>query len=324
MTHLRQCIVAISALSTLMVQGVACALTADLGAVQDNTIYEHPTGSLSNGAGNNFFAGVTGGDGPGITRGLIMFDIASEVPAEAIVTSATLTLNVSMAANSLPDTIELRRVLADWGEGDSIAGGGGGRGGLATQGDATWLHSFSPGTNWSNVGGDFSGTLSAATSVGGSGSYSWSSTQLASDVQEMLFDSHLNYGWGLLGNESFLETAKRFDSRENPTVANRPVLTIEYELPGGGPGSDFDGDDDVDGDDLDRWADSYGSNSDGDADGDNDTDGADYLVWQTDFSGQASLQSSVVPEPSTAMLGVGLLSLAALNRRCNGSLCRKP
>ena len=32
-----------------------------------------------------------------------------------------------------------------------------------------------------------------------------------------------------MGNETLSGTAKRFDSRENPTAANRPLLIIEYQ-----------------------------------------------------------------------------------------------
>lgn len=312
--RIHRVVVALIALSLFADRAVA--ITANLGAAKDNTLYQHPSGSLSNGAGAGFFAGVTGQDR--ITRGLLMFDIENEVPAGAIITDAILTLNVSAAAESLFDTIELRRVATDWGEADSVAADGGGGGGLAESGDATWLHSFSPGTNWTNVGGDFLSTVTAATSVGGTGFYTWSSSQLTADIQDMLDDPQFNYGWILLGNESFSRTAKRFDSRENFDAANRPLLTIEYDLPGGGSPADFDGDDDVDGDDLDSWANSYGSGNGGDADNDNDTDGSDYLVWQTEFTGPAALQAATIPEPSTAILAVVMLSLSALNRRCGG------
>ena len=44
-----------------------------------------------------------------------------------------------------------------------------------------------------------------------------------------------------LANETTNQTARRFDSRENPTASNRPVLTIDYALPQPG-GSIPDGD----------------------------------------------------------------------------------
>jgi hypothetical protein len=37
-----------------------------------------------------------------------------------------------------------------------------------------------------------------------------------------------DYGWVVLGNEAALTTTKRFDSKENPLAANRPVLEVDY------------------------------------------------------------------------------------------------
>src|ERR1041384_2382100 len=58
------------------------------------------------------------------SRGLFRFDVASALPANATVTSATLTLTVAVA-RGVNQTFELHRVLKDWGEG---AGSGGGSG----------------------------------------------------------------------------------------------------------------------------------------------------------------------------------------------------
>ncbi len=82
---------------------------------------------------------------------------------------------------------------------------------------------------------------------------------------------------------------------------------------------DFDGDGDIDGDDLTLWTDAYGTSAAGDADGDLDTDGADFLIWQKNYTGNysAALSASVVPEPTSAALLVGFASLAALRRSGN-------
>ena len=40
-----------------------------------------------------------------------------------------------------------------------------------------------------------------------------------------------SFGWLLKGNEGPNATAKRFDTRENATPANRPMLTITYMPP---------------------------------------------------------------------------------------------
>lgn len=214
--------IALSSVNTL-------AITVNLSASKDNTLYESPSGHLSNGEGSHFFAGFTGQ--AQLTRGLLMFDVAAELPSDAIITNATLTMRVSAAASpGIIDGIELRRVTTDWGEGSSVAtggGGGGGGGGPAADGDATWLHAFSPSTFWTNAGGDFVSTISATQGVGELGLYEWTSSQLASDVQDMLDTPNNNFGWIVFGDESASHSAKRFHSRESTSP---PMLSIEYDL----------------------------------------------------------------------------------------------
>src|SRR5262249_14709352 len=39
------------------------------------------------------------------------------------------------------------------------------------------------------------------------------------------------FGWIVTGDETAIRTAKQFDSRENATAANRPVLTVDFTAP---------------------------------------------------------------------------------------------
>ena len=80
---------------------------------------------------------------------------------------------------------------------------------------------------WTNAGGDFVAEASAATSAGGLGKYEWSSDQMTADVQAWLDDAATNFGWILIGNESKVKTANRFDTMESSESA-RPTLTIEF------------------------------------------------------------------------------------------------
>jgi hypothetical protein len=65
--------------------------------------------------------------------------------------------------------------------------------------------------------------------VGGVGFYTWESNPaLVADVQGWADDPDRNFGWILVGSESQNRTAKRFDSKENPTESFRPVLSLEY------------------------------------------------------------------------------------------------
>ncbi|KPL18104.1 MAG: hypothetical protein AMJ93_14225, partial [Anaerolineae bacterium SM23_84] len=110
-----------------------------LRPTKDNTLYEDSKGSVSNGAGAHFFAGVT--DIEMIRRGVIAFDVAGEIPAGSTILSATLELYLSRT-NSPTQAITLHRLLADWGEGNSNAPENEGTGTRATTGSATWLHTF--------------------------------------------------------------------------------------------------------------------------------------------------------------------------------------
>lgn len=221
----------IAALLAAMVVGSAWSVAADqviLVADRDNTLYERAGGDVSNGAGQRFFAGHTGQQVDGIRRGLIRFDVAGAVPPGSVITGVTLRLNMSRTRSG-NRTVSIHRLLADWGEGPSDAFGEEGDGASAEPGDATWLHRFFDDALWSQPGGDFVATASASRIVGGLGAYVWGSTSsMVADVQAWLDDPGTNFGWIVIGDESTTTTSKRFDSREHPTQANRPRLTIDY------------------------------------------------------------------------------------------------
>ena len=139
-----------------------------LGPSKDNTLYFSITGGFSNGAGNHIFAGKN--NSGNARRAVIAFDLASQVPAGATITGATLTRNMSRSQAGA-ETVKLHRLLADWGEGTSQAFGNEGGGASASSGDATWTHRFFSTATWQTTGGDFSPTVSASTSVGSIGSY---------------------------------------------------------------------------------------------------------------------------------------------------------
>ena len=79
--------------------------------------------------------------------------------------------------------------------------------------------------------------------------------------------------------------------------------------------ADFDEDGDVDGDDLTRWRNNFGTDTThmtGDADGDGDADGGDFLMWQRQLGSgpPANATSTAVPEPTSwglLLVGVWLL-----------------
>jgi hypothetical protein len=205
----------------------ANAGTINIMPSKDNTLYEYvpAEGDHSNGAGFHLFAGENG-EGE-VRRGVLAFDVAGTIPPGSTITAASLSMNMSMTpAGAL--TVELHKLLADWGEGTSHAPMGEGDGAPATPNDATWRHRFFDSVFWTTQGGDFSATVSASQSVGGTGHYTWSSAQMVADVQLWLDDPASNFGWLVSGDETAIATSKRFDTRES---ASPPILTIEFIPP---------------------------------------------------------------------------------------------
>jgi hypothetical protein len=253
-----------------------------LGASKDNTLIEINDGSLSNGSGPAFFAGRVGLMG-GVTlrRGVIAFDVADAVPADATIVEVSLQLHLSLT-NTGPQTVALKRLLADWGEGDSFLPGG--MGAPAEPGDATWLHTFYDDQFWKTPGGDFVDVVSSSTVVDTVGFYTWPTTdQLVADVQGWLDDPASNFGWLVQGNEDDIQTAHRFDSREAPDEPMRPLLTITYVIDDGGIPGDLTGDNIVNGEDLALLLGAWGpcddcENCPADLDDSCEVDGADLAI----------------------------------------------
>jgi len=203
--------------------------TVTLQPSRDNTLYETPDGSASNGKGARLFAGMTANGSH--RRALLAFDIRSQIPPGSQITRVVLTLTVSIATSG-PQVMSLHRVKTDWGEGASLAqwfgffGRGDGRGAGAEAGDATWLHAFFPDKRWTNAGGDFDSDADA-TVTSGSTDIRWESTALITRVQQWLDQPSTNFGWIVIGNESSFHTAKGFGSRESSGTA--PALMIEFD-----------------------------------------------------------------------------------------------
>ncbi|MGE3110132.1 MAG: multicopper oxidase domain-containing protein [Phycisphaerales bacterium] len=208
---------------------VALADQATLRPLKDNTLYQDPAGTLSNGLGETMFAGTTA---QSLTRRAVLsFDLTG-IPPGSSIQSVSLTMSMSRTRAGTR-TVTLHRLLADWGEGDSYAGIPGGAGTPSQTDDATWIHRFYPDVLWSTAGGQFNVTSSASAAVGGIASYSWSSTQMATDVQNWVNNPATNFGWLVRGDESTGTTAKSFDTRNHPDLTKRPRLVVNFTAPAG-------------------------------------------------------------------------------------------
>ena len=201
----------------LVVPGMADAQTFTILPSKDNTIYSE--GDVSNGSGIYLFAGLN--KKLAERRALLKFDLSEIDPADSL-TSVTLTLHVSRTVVD-SRSFKLSRMTADWGEGQSDAVFEEGGGAEASSGDATWNYGFYNTTAWTNKGGDFSSGATLSFDINDTGTYILSDEGLRTDVREWLDDPQKNFGW-IIFTTGTTESAKRFNSRENPE--NKPVLTV--------------------------------------------------------------------------------------------------
>ena len=169
-------------------------------------------------------------------RGLLQFDL-SGIPANAIITSASLSIEVTRVPGCgfSISSFSLHRMLVSWGEGGQIAiDNNGGQGAPAAPGEATWNNRFFGGAAWSAPGGaadaDFTADPSASAFIYGTGDspYDFNGPMMLADVQDWLYHPQSNFGWMFLSDDEITTfTARRFGSREDPNAW--PQLTIQFE-----------------------------------------------------------------------------------------------
>jgi hypothetical protein len=216
---------AVMGLCSLLLPNPAVAATATLSPSKDTTLYGDGSADLSNGAGGFLFAGSSGEKR--VLRSLLAFDLASQIPAGATINSVTLTLTVNTPLTSNANTVGLHRVLADWGEGSSVAPMGGGGGAPAATGDATWLARFFNTAAWAKPGGDFVATPSVSQRVSiSTGTIAFSGAGLVADVQGWANNRATNFGWIMVAQDEG-GPAVRFASREG---TGAPSLLVDFTV----------------------------------------------------------------------------------------------
>jgi hypothetical protein len=299
------------------VTGTAAHAAANVGIQpsKDSTLIQTgATTDLANGTGPLFVGEVGFSGGNTFRRALIQFPVAQNLPVGSWVHSASLTINCIQAGFQSTD-VSLYRVLADWGEGSlSFSSGGGGV--PATTNDATWNYRFYNTAAWTNPGGDFTPTATATTTMGFGGPYSWMSNDVATDVQGFLDRPSQNFGWMLKGDELNSNSAKKLDSRESVTAANRPTVHINFTM-----GGDADDNNTVDLTDFTFLAANFNKTGRTFGQGDFSRDGVvdltDFTILAANFNKSvASTESTLgaaVPEPGT--IGLITLTTALLPRR---------
>jgi hypothetical protein len=214
------------------------AARADLVLVpvwSDATIYSDSTAiPRANGAGQYLFAGMNGpNNSDNIRRSLLLFDVASYVPAGALITDVTLAISVSRKppTGSVTDPFTLHLALAGWSEGPSDPAFTEGVGTTATTGDVTWLHRSYDTLSWAAAGGDFVSSASATQEIGDIGAYFFSSPGMVGDVRLWATNAGVNYGWFLLGAETYEQSARRFYSADQADGDLAPYLSVSFQIP---------------------------------------------------------------------------------------------
>ena len=149
--------------------------------------------------------------GSTVRNTIICFDLSSISPG-VTVTASTITLRCE--DSTATDTFLFYRLLRNWNETQS-----------------TW-NIYSTGNNWTASGGaynnsDRNSVISAsATVTSDNGFKNITSAQLAADVQDMINNPSINYGWIVIATNSY----HMFDTRHATDTTRRPYLTITYTV----------------------------------------------------------------------------------------------
>jgi len=172
-------------------------------------------------------------------RGLLLFDLASAVPQDAKVLSATLQFEVVFEPQTpqiQSGIFSLHQMLTDWGEGTQAPANpiAPGLGAPALPGEATWnTPFFGSDASWGAPGGladvDFVAIASATTVIEDLDLYQFDSLpRVIGDVQTWVANPDENYGWMMKALfEEDRYTARRLGAREDLFAS--PILTVTFE-----------------------------------------------------------------------------------------------
>lgn len=179
------------------------------GAGKDTWISSTSTNE-NNGANDILRVKSTSGD----NRILLQFDL-SNIPSNAIITNATVTLYRESGSDNGAENISLYRLTRYWDEGTGV---------IQQSGDgATWSNATNT-TAWTTAGGDYAATEIARTSVTVDGYYTWAITSTA---QGWVNGTWSNYGL-LFANSVNADDANAFTSGDDTIAAQRPQFNVSY------------------------------------------------------------------------------------------------
>ena len=167
------------------------------------------------------------------TRGLVRFDFAGNIPSNAVINSATLTLRVVVDRGGSP-IVDLHRMLRPWIEGNKSGGpsGGGTIGAPASTNEPTWNRRAHPGTAWGTPGAQASSDYVSTASTSGrvtSGQILFTNAGLVADLQTFVSNGATNFGWLIKNQSETTSGARRIGSREN--TSSSPKLVVNFTVP---------------------------------------------------------------------------------------------
>jgi spore coat protein A len=195
---------------------------------KDNTLFQSDV-SVSCGIGAHLISGRT--DGDSLRRAVLAFDVGI-IPAGSTITGVSLSIVVNRVRDNQTRDMFLHRLTEDWGEAGSNCDGAEGQGAPAEPDDATWQYTFFNTDLWADMGGTFNPAASATTAVADSnGTYTWTGGNLIADVQDMLDNPGVNFGWIVIGEEGVNKTARRFFSGNEDQVSRQPALVVDFDPP---------------------------------------------------------------------------------------------
>lgn len=199
---------------------IAGAGNVSLLPVEDATISEKDLSSPQ-GSDTSLDSGTTGPVAGALkNRALLKFNVAANIPSNAIVTSASLTMTIVQTPPLAMNLwFSLHKVFSDWSESS-----------------VTWTNRFSPPAAWSAPGGaaprDYSSSVTQSNLITGVSAFTFASNPaMVADVQDWLAIPANNFGWILICELEELEkSVRKFGSREAPNSSVRPSLEVQFTL----------------------------------------------------------------------------------------------
>jgi hypothetical protein len=179
--------------------------TAKLAPSQDSYVNTN-SANTNYGANASMVVDISGG-GLGSQHALMQFDVSS-MPANATISSATLTVNAT--ANGGATNLNLYRLNEAW-----------------TENQVTWNERVT-GTNWGTLAGSITGGVQASLNTGLTGLHSWTVTTL---VQSWYATPANDHGLMIAGPDTG-GTTVTYESNEGTTA---PQLVINYTVPQAAP-----------------------------------------------------------------------------------------